>query len=95
MYILFLCEVQTECSLTSDDDSDDESGSTRLSFATICKFTTYFREIIADHLMNIQADKKIGGVGKIVEIDESMFGKRQDNICLYNQLKVYKLLGKG
>ena len=71
-----LFTVQTECSMTSDSESEDESTSTRLSFASICKFTTFFREVIADHIMETQREHKIGGVGLHVEIDESMFGKR-------------------
>ena len=63
--------------MTSDSDSDEEaSTSTKLSYGTINKSTTFFREIIADHLLETQQSHKIGGVGLTVEIDESMFGKR-------------------
>ena len=69
---LMLFTVQTECSMTSDSDSEDESTSTKLSFASICKFTTYFREVTADHIMETQRDHKISGVGMHVEIDHPL-----------------------
>ena len=33
-----------------------------------------FRDIITTHMLASYSDKKIGGVGYHVEIDESMFG---------------------
>ena len=68
-----------------------------MSFGTICKFTTFFREIIADHLMDRQAINKIGGVGMTVEIDESMFGKRFKNrlIDFLDLIKHFRKYNRG
>ncbi|XP_069363447.1 uncharacterized protein [Maniola hyperantus] len=52
-----------------------------LSPNTIADWYNYCREtIILSHLGNVQENKsKIGGPGKIVQIDESKFGKRKYN----------------
>ena len=79
---LYLILVQFECCLTeSDTDSSDgedfqPSTSTQLSHATIAKFNNFFREIISDYVLENFSNRKIGGPGLVVEIDESMFGKR-------------------
>ena len=35
---------------------------------------SFYRDIITSHLLASTSDARIGGVGKTVEIDESMFG---------------------
>ena len=55
--------VQTECSMTTDSGSEDKSTSIR-------KFTMYFQEVIADHIIETQREQKIGSVGLDVEINE-------------------------
>ena len=37
----------------------------------------YFRDVIGAEMLLNESDKKIGGPGLTVEIDESMFGKRR------------------
>ena len=45
---------------------------------TICDWASFIREVIVNWVVRRQ--KKIGGEGKIVEIDESKFGKRKYNV---------------
>lgn len=46
-----------------------------LSSSTVCDWSSYVREVFVDACLRM--NEPIGGVGKIVEIDESKFGKRK------------------
>lgn len=48
-----------------------------ISHKTAVDWSTFCREIVFDHM--VTKSLPIGGVGKIVEIDESKFGKRKYN----------------
>ena len=50
-----------------------------VSIATTVDWNSYMREVCVAVLTN-QEKKLIGGAGKIVEIDESLFSKRKNNI---------------
>ena len=75
--------IQKETDLSSDSDSDsegnsaDNKSSTVLGKATICKYFSFLRDVIGAEMLCNENPKKIGGPGKTVEIDESMFGKRR------------------
>ncbi|CAG4958946.1 unnamed protein product [Colias eurytheme] len=65
---------QTKKQLCSDNDA------TVLSHATVADWYNYCRETIVLHELEYQEDQsKIGSHGKIVQIDESKFGKRKYN----------------
>ena len=49
----------------------------KLGRTTVARFFTQFRAWICAWCIQHQSTKKIGGVGKTVEIDESKFGKRK------------------
>ncbi|XP_047518399.1 uncharacterized protein LOC125058366 isoform X1 [Pieris napi] len=62
-----------------DDPLRDETN-TCLSRATITDWYSYCREVIVIYYLETQQIKgKIGGPGKIVQIDESKFGRRKYN----------------
>ena len=50
-----------------------------VSIATTVDWNSYMREVCVAVLTN-QEKKLIGGAGKIVEIDESLFSKRKNNV---------------
>lgn len=50
-----------------------------ISPTTIVEYHALFRDVICGHLLANYQDKKIGGPGCTVEVDESMFGKRKYN----------------
>ena len=50
----------------------------KLSDVTICDWASFCREILIEWC--IKREGGIGGEGKIVEIDESKFGKRKYNV---------------
>ena len=50
-----------------------------ISIATTVDCNSYMREVCVAVITN-QEKKLIGGVGKIVEIDESLFSKRKNNV---------------
>ena len=50
-----------------------------ISIATTVDWNSYMREVCVAVITN-QEKKLIGGVGKIVEIDESLFSKRKNNL---------------
>ncbi len=57
-----------------------ENETERLSRETICDWYSYLREVSLSALDKLYQEKgQIGGVGRIVEIDESKFGKRKYN----------------
>ena len=73
--------TERETSIGSDD-SEDESiiKKTKLtSTETISDYRSYCREVCIDVLQTEENDVQIGGEGKIVEIDESLFGKQKDH----------------
>ena len=76
-----MIQKETDLSSESDTDSEDKSGdnnsSSVLGKATICKYFSFFRDVIGAEMLSNINSKKIGGPGKTVEIDESMFGKRR------------------
>ena len=47
----------------------------------LCFF--FARDIIAEQMFNTSQGYKIGGLGLTVEIDESMFGKVNDEFLFY------------
>ena len=69
--------MQESC-LTSDDDTDVETDTQKntMSRKSVAKLYKFFRDVICDHMMNVQLNgRKIGGPGLTVEIDESLFGE--------------------
>ncbi|GFO50078.1 hypothetical protein PoB_007658300 [Plakobranchus ocellatus] len=49
-----------------------------LSEGTVIQWFSYFRDICSNHLVN--HPYKIGGPGRIVELDESLIAKRKNNV---------------
>lgn len=47
---------------------------------TVVEWNHMLREVCVDDLKSVDRPRKIGGPGRIVEIDESMFSKRKNNI---------------
>ena len=66
---------------SSESSSSSENGMERYlttSKRTVADYFSYCREICVLSIKNkLHKDKKIGGIGKVVEIDESKFGKRK------------------
>jgi ISXO2-like transposase domain len=60
-----------------DRKSEDVMYELKLASECVCNWRSFFREVCMDMLLNEAG--MIGGVGKIVEIDESKFGKRKYN----------------
>uniref|UniRef100_A0A2H1WZ44 SFRICE_041273 n=1 Tax=Spodoptera frugiperda TaxID=7108 RepID=A0A2H1WZ44_SPOFR len=51
-----------------------------LSYKTIADWYSYCREVVVIYMLeHVTADRKIGGPNKIVQIDESKFGRRKYN----------------
>ena len=70
-------QVKEQTTVTSDEDEEDlETKET--SSNTINKFNEIFRHMICDQML-LDGNNKIGGAGKTVEVDESLFGKRKYN----------------
>lgn len=59
---------------------DFTSSSSCVSTRTIADWYSYCREVIVDHFLeNQEIGAKIGGPGRVVQIDESKFGRRKFN----------------
>lgn len=52
----------------------------------IYKYVFFVSDIIGSHMLSQYSDKKIGGVGLTVEIDESLFGNRISFISNYHEI---------
>ena len=48
-----------------------------------CVCTTLFRDIIAEHMMDMSQGYIIGGPGSTVKVDESLFGWLNHNLVSY------------
>ena len=62
------------------------------SYSARFGITIYFvSDIIGSHMLAQYSDKKIGGSGMTVEIDESLYGKPMDSyyfICTFNNIQI-------
>ena len=66
-------ESSSECNNT-DADSDREKRYLTTSRETVADYYRYCREVCVSAVEKQNTNKKIGGPGKMVEIDESKFG---------------------
>ncbi|GBN08085.1 hypothetical protein AVEN_273838-1 [Araneus ventricosus] len=62
---------------TTNEWITDEFG--YISEPTVTDWKSFCREVCVNMLVSYNYEKKIGGVGMVVEIDESKFGKRKYN----------------
>ena len=67
---------QEQTSVTSGEEEESE---VETSSNTINKYNEIFRTLICDKMLQ-EGNNKIGGENKIVEVDESLFGKRKGSI---------------
>ena len=67
-------DVRREADVEGPDEVEEESNKRELSNKTISHWNEVFRLAVGQEMLSRQEDKKIGGVGTEVEIDESCFG---------------------
>lgn len=81
VYYLMYCFAHrwTQDNVIHEDPYRDEFGRC-LSRVTITDWYSYCREVVVAYQIDMQEEKeKIGGPGKVFQIDESKFGKRKYN----------------
>lgn len=80
-YLIYAFASNWSLDQTQHEDPYRDDNQTCLSYRTICDWNSYCREVIVIYFMEKMNNYtgKIGGPGKIVQIDESKFGKRKYN----------------
>ena len=69
---------ETSTGVVNDPTTDDGQKIHTTSRETVCDYKRYCREICVNIILD-ESQQFIGGPGKIVEIDESKFGKRKSH----------------
>ena len=54
--------------ITTDEENEEESSSTKLSSKSINKYSTFFRELIADYMMETEKATKTNSLKLIIII---------------------------
>lgn len=79
-YITYCFAYSFSYDMVIHEDPTRDENNECLSRVTVCDWYNYCREVVVLYQIYHQEEKgKIGGPGKIVQIDESKFGKRKYN----------------
>ena len=67
--------------VTSDEESEEKDSKKTMTTSTntISKYFELFRNLICEEMIKISKHRKISGINTVVEMHESMFGKRKHN----------------
>ena len=67
--------------VTSDKESEEKDSKKTMTTSTntISKYFELFRNLICEEMIKISKHRKISGINTVVEMHESMFGKRKHN----------------
>ena len=70
-----------EIPVTSDEESEEKDSKKTMTTSTntISKYFELFRNLICEEMIKISKHRKISGINTVVEMHESMFGKRKHN----------------
>ena len=69
---------ETSIEIITDENTEDGNKILTTSTETVCDYKNYCREICVNIVLD-ESDQMIGVPGKVVEIDESKFGKRKSH----------------